>query len=397
MAKPANPLGDRAAIVGIGQTAFGRSLGRSELDMASEAILAACADAGLKPGSIDGLVRYDMEQIDEEQILSLLGNVDLRFFAGTGWGGGGATSVLVVAATAIAAGMAETVLVYRSRARGKASGYGRLANQGGRYWEKIPARLSTPNKWHVPHGLVSAFQEMAMISMRHRIDYGTTDDQWADVAIAFREHARRNPNAVMREPMSREQHHASRMIAEPLRLFDCNIETDGACALLLTTPERARDLRQTPALILAGAMSAGSHHIRLANLFARPFEEESAVRVGRRLWAEAGIAPQDVDVAFFYDFFTSLVVIALEQYGFCGRGEGGAFVENGGLLWQGGRLPCNTNGGQLSEAFVHGFNNTIEAVRQIRGTSTSQVEGAEIAFIAGGNTDPTGAVLLRRR
>ncbi len=392
----ANPLRDRAAIAGIGQTAFGRGLGRSELDMAAEAILAACADAGLDPRSIDGLVRYDMEQIDEEQILALLGNVDLRFFAGTSFGGGGSASVIVVAATAIAAGMAETVLVYRSRARGKASGYGQNPHQGGRYWEKLPSRLPGPNKWHVPHGLVSAFQEMAMISMRHRIEYGTTNDQWADVAIAFREHARRNPAAVMREPMTRAAHHASRMISEPLRLFDCNIETDGACALILTTPERARDLRQTPALVLAGAMSAGSHHIRLASLFARPWDEESAVRVGRRLWADAGIVPGQVDVAFFYDFFTSLVVIALEQYGFCGRGEGGAFVADGGLSWQGGRLPCNTNGGQLSEAFVHGFNNTIEAVRQIRGTSSAQVAGAEVVFVAGGNTDPTGAVLLRR-
>jgi acetyl-CoA acetyltransferase len=341
-------------------------------------------------------VRYDMEQTDEEQLLAVLGNPLIRFFAGTAWGGGGSASVLVVAATAIAAGMAETVLVFRSRARGKHSGYGRGGNQGGRYWEKVGTELSGLNQWHVPQGLVSAFQEMAMISQRHRIEFGTTDDQYADVAIAFREHARRNPNAVMRTPMTREDHHASRMISDPLRLFDCNIETDGAVAMIVTSLERARDLAQPPAVIRAGAMAAGSHHVRLSTLFSRDPDDESAPRVARQLFEMADCRPSDVDVAFFYDFFTSLVIIALEQYGFAARGEGGPFAENGGLAWPGGRLVCNTNGGQLSEAFIHGFNNTVEAVRQIRGTSTSQVHDCELAFVAGGNTDPTGAVILAR-
>jgi acetyl-CoA acetyltransferase len=387
---------DVAAVAGIGQTAFAKSLGRSEYDMAVEAIWNACADAGISPRDVDGVIRYDMEQIDEEQLLAALGNPLVRFFAGTPFGGGGSAAVLVVAATAIAAGQAETVLVHRSRARGRRSGYGAHPHEGGRYWEKLPAALPGLNQWHVPHGLVSAFQEMAMIAMRHRIEFGTTDDQYADVAMAFRGHAIRNPHAVMRTPMTRADHHASRMIAEPLRLFDCNVETDGACAMIVTSRERARDLRQPPAVIRAGAMAAGSHHIRLSTLFARPFEDDSPARTARQLFAMADCTPADVDVAFFYDFFTALVVIALEQYGFCPRGEGGGFVEDGGLAWPGGRLVCNTNGGQLSEAFIHGFNNTLEAVRQIRGTSTSQVDGCELAFVAGGNTDPTGAVILAR-
>ena len=387
---------DRAAIVGIGQTRFAKSLGMSEYEMAVEAIFAACEDAGISPREIDGLVRYDMEQTDEEQLLAVLGNPLLRFFAGTAWGGGGSASVLVVAATAIAAGMAETVLVFRSRARGKQSSYGKDPKQGGRYWEKLATSLPGLNQWHVPQGLVSAFQEMAMLSMRHRIDFGTTDEHYADVAIAFREHAMRNPNAVMRAPMTREDHHGSRMISDPLRLYDCNIETDGAVAFIVTSVERARDLRQPPAVILAGAMAAGSHHIRLSTLFERSWEEDSAVRVARQLYEMAGVEPREIGAAFFYDFFTSLVIIALEQYGFAPRGEGGPFASNGGLSWQGGRLPCNTNGGQLSEAFIHGFNNTSEAVRQIRGCSTAQVEGCDLVLVAGGNTDPTGAVILRR-
>ena len=362
------PLRDAAAIVGIGQTPFSKSLGLSEYEMAVDAIWAACEDAGLSPREIDGLVRYDMEQIDEEQVLAALGNPLLRWFCGTPFGGGGAASVVVLAAAAIAAGMAETVLVYRSRARGKNSGYGKDPKQGGRYWE----------------------------NMRHRIEYGTTDDQYADVAIAFRGHAMRNPAAVMRTPMTRADHHASRMISDPLRLFDCNIETDGAVAMIVTSTARARDLRQPPAIVHAGAMAAGSHHIRLSNLLGRSRDDDSAARVARQLWESSDLSPADVDAAFFYDFFTSMVIIALEDYGFCRRGEGGPFVQDGGLAWPDGRLVCNSNGGQLSEAFIHGFNNTTEAVRQIRGTSTSQVEGCEIALVAGANTDPTGAFLLRR-
>ena len=392
----ARAIRDRAAIVGIGQTAFSKSLGRSEYDMALEAIVAACDDAGISPRDLDGTVRYDMETTDEENLLAALGNPCLRWFASSAWGGGGAASVIVLAATAIAAGMASTVLVYRSRARGKASVYGAGAHQGGRYWERLATALPGLNQWHVPHGLVSAFQEMAMIAMRHRIEYGTTDDQYAEVAVAFRRHAQRNPNAVMRAPMTIADHHASRMISDPLRLFDCCIETDGAVALLLTSAERARHLRQRPAYVRAGAMAAGGHHIRLSSFYDRDRADDGAPRVGRQLWAMAEIAPSDVDVAFFYDFFTPLVIMALEDYGFAPRGEGGPFVEGGGLAWPDGRLVANTNGGQLSEAFIHGFNNTVEAVRQIRGTSTSQVQDCELAFVAGGNTDPTGAVILRR-
>lgn len=390
-----HPLENRAAIVGIGQTPFGKALGRSEFDMAIEAILAACDDAGLSPRELDGLVRYDMETTQEEELYTALGQPDLRYFVGTSWGGGGAASVIVAAATAIAAGMAETVLVYRSRARGKQSVFGKDGKLGGRYWERLETQLPGLNQWHVPQGLVSAFQEMAIITRRHMIEYGTHEDQFAEVAVSFREHARRNPNAVMREPMTLADHRASRMIADPLRLFDCNIETDGACALILTSPERARDLQQKPVWIHAGTMAAGSHHMRLSTLFSRSRDEDSAARAGRRLWQSSGLQPADIDAAFFYDFFTSLVIIALEDYGFCKRGEGGPFVERGGLSWQGGRLPCNTNGGQLSEAFIHGLNNDLEAVRQLRGTSTSQIPGCELVLVAGANTDPTGALLLR--
>jgi acetyl-CoA acetyltransferase len=391
-----NTIGDRAAIVGIGQTPFSRSLGRSEFDMAIEAIFAACDDAGLSPRAIDGVVRYDMETTDEENLLAALGTPEIRYQTSTSWGGGGSVSVLVHAAVAIATRMADTVLVFRSRARGKTSVFGKDHLLGGRYWERLGERLPGLNQWHVPHGLVSAFQEMAMIARRHMIDYGTTEDHFAEVAVALRSHAQHNPQAVMRQPMTIADHHASRYVAEPLRLFDCNIETDGACALIVTSAERARDLRQRPAIIHAGALAAGSHHIRLSTLLGRQRDEDSAARVARQLWATSGLAPGDIDAFFCYDFFTSFVIMALEDYGFCARGEGGPFVSGGALRVHGGRLPTNTNGGQLSEAFIHGMNNNLEAVRQIRGTSTAQVADCELVLAAGANTDPTGAVILRR-
>ena len=389
-----NAIRDQAAIVGIGQTPFSKGLGRSEYDMAAEAILAACDDAGIAPTQIDGVVRFDMESVDEEKLISIVGP-DLRYQVGTGWGGGGSISMLVHAAMAIAMDMASHVLVFRSRARGKKSVFGKAAHQGGRFWERMPQQLPDLNQWHVPHGLVTPFMEMAMIARRHMIEYGTTERHFAEVAVAQRRHAERNPKAVMRAPMTIEDHHASRYVAEPLRLFDCNIETDGAVAMIVTSAERARDMPHKPALIHAGALNAGSHHIRLSNLLARDRDDDGSARVGKQLWQSSGLRPSEIDAFFCYDFFTAFVIIALEDYGFCKRGEGGPFVADQGIHFEDGRLAVNTNGGQLSEAFIHGVNNALEGVRQIRGSSTAQVPDCDLVLLAGANTDPTGAVILR--
>lgn len=388
-------LRDQAAIVGIGQTPFSKGLGRTEFDMAVEAIHAACEDAGLSPHDIDGVARFDMESTDEEKLLSIL-SPDLGYHVCTPFGGGGAVSVLVHAASAITTGLAKNVLVFRSRARGKQSGYGRGSNQGGRFWERLAAELPELDQWQVPYGLVTPFMEMAMIARRHMIEYGTTEEQFGEVAVALRRHAIRNPHAVMQTPMTLHDHRESRYVAEPFRLFDCNIETDGAVAMIVTSTERARDLKHPPAVIHAGALAAGSHHRRLSTLFSRDRDLDSAARAGRALWEASGLQPSEMDAFFCYDFFTAFVIIALEDYGFCKRGEGGPFVEDQGIYFEGGRMPTNTNGGQLSEAFIHGVNNALEAVRQIRGDSASQVPDCELVLLAGANTDPTGSVILRR-
>lgn len=256
-------------------------------------------------------------------------------------------------------------------------------------------RLSGGAQYTVPFGVQSPVQEMAIIARRHMHAYGTTEDHFGEVAVAFRDHAATNRAAIMRAPISMESHHASRWIAEPLRLLDCCIESDGACAAILTSAERARDRRECPAYVLAAAQSAGAAHHRLADWF--QWERDAwADAAARRLWESAGITPADVDAAMLYNHFTPMVLIALEDWGFCPRGESGRFIEGGRIRGPRGALPVNTHGGQLSEAFVHGFNNVLEAVRQIRGRSTCQVPGAEIVFIAAAASDPSGAVLLRR-
>ena len=206
----------------------------------------------------------------------------------------------------------------------------------------------------------------------------------------------RNPHAMMRDPMTIEDHQHSRMISEPLRKFDCCLETDGALAVVVTTPERARDLKQRPVAILGAAQGMGPDHVVMANYHKERFLETPSLFAAREVYAQAGVEPRDIDCAQWYDAFTPLVILSLEEYGFCKPGEGGPFSENGRLEWPDGALPSNTSGGGLSEAYVHGFNLILEGVRQMRGTSTCQVEDAELCLVTSGGGVPTSAAILAR-
>ncbi|HUI27752.1 MAG TPA: lipid-transfer protein [Candidatus Kryptonia bacterium] len=387
---------DQAAIVGIGQTDFSKQIGKTEHRVACEAIAAAIADAGLKPKDIDGIVRYDIETNTELAIIYSLGIPHLRFFAGVTSGGGAVCGTIVLAAMAVTTGQANNVVCFRARNRGKRSVSGAGKFGGGRPWEKTPQLLTDSYQYHIPFGLVTPAQEMAIIYHRHMHEYGTTTEHFGMVAVAQRAHAARNPNAVMREPITLADHQRSRWIAEPLRLLDCCLETDGACAVVVTAAERARDTRQRPAYILAGAQAEGPIHIQMADYFQHWREETAGRAVAKQLYAMAGVAPADIDAAMFYDHFSPAVLTSLEDYGFCARGESGPFVAAGNIAWPDGSLPVNTHGGSLSEAFIHGYNHVLEGVRQIRGTSTSQVADAELVLVTSSNTDPTGAIILRR-
>ncbi len=387
---------DRAAIVGIGQTAFTRASGVTEERQAAEAIGAALADAGLTFADVDGVARFDIENVNELALVYGMGVRHLRFFAGVPSGGGAVAGTLVLAAMAIATGQANVVVGYRARNRGKQSSHGSKPLQGGRPWAKHASALTDFYQYHVPFGLITPAQEMALIYRRHMHEFGTTTEQFGAVAVAQRAHALRNPHALMREPLTLADHQASRWIAEPLRLLDCCLETDGACAVVVTSAERARDCRQRPAYIRAGAQGEGPIHIQMADYLAHWQDHTGGAWVAEQLYRMADVTPADIDAAMFFDHFSPAVILSLEDYGFCRRGEGGPFVAAGEHAWPHGRLPVNTHGGSLSEAYIHGFNHILEGVRQIRGTSTCQVEDCELVLVTSSNTDPTGAVILRR-
>jgi acetyl-CoA acetyltransferase len=330
--------------------------------------------------------------------MAALGIPELRVMARTPSGGGGAASILGLAARAVASGDAECVLAFRARNRSKAASYGADPNQGGRPWEKGGERLRDSRQWHHPFGVAAPAHEFALIASRHMHVYGTRPEHFGMQAVAQRFHASRNPDAIMRDEITLDDWRASRPIADPIRLFDCSLENDGAAAVLVTTLDRARDLRQPAIPVLAQAQFGAPIHMQLCEFFASTAaygeRDGGAVTAGRRLFAEAGIAPTDVDVAMIVEPFTVAVPLALEQYGFCARGEGGPFIESGATRWPDGALPVNTHGGSNGEAFVHGVNHLPEAVRQLRGTAVNQVDGAEVAFVCGAISDPSGAVLL---
>ena len=228
--------------------------------------------------------------------------------------------------------------------------------------------------------------------------YGTRAEHFGMQSVAQRFHASRNPDSIMRDEITLDDWRASRPIADPIRLFDCSLENDGAAAVIVTSAARARDLAQPVVRVLSQVQYGAPIHVDLGNFFATTaaFGERDggAVTAAPRLFGEAGVRPSDVDVALIVEPFTVAVPLALEQYGFCARGESGPFIESGATRWPDGALPVNTHGGSNGEAFIHGVNHLPEAVRQVRGTAVNQVASAEVAFICGAVSDPSGAVLL---
>ena len=375
-----------AAIVGIGQTEFSKNIGRPERTLALEAIRKALLDAGLEPREVDGLVRFDLESTTEVEIARNLGLENVRFFSEIAYGGGAGCATIAHAAMAIATRQASVVVCWRARNRGS----------GGRPWAATGAGVPGDYQFTAPYGLIRPVDQIAMLARRHMHEFGTTSEHFAAVAVAARKHAIRNPNALMRASMTIADHQASRMISDPLRKFDCCLETDGALAVVVTSAERARDLRQRPATVLAASQGMGPEHVVMTDYHGPDLLKTPSTWAARDLFAAAGVSPEDVDCAQFYDAFTPLVLLSLEEYGFCKPGESGPLAATGALEWPDGKLPSNTSGGGLSEAYVHGFNLILEGVRQIRGTSTSQVEGAELSLVTSGAGVPTSALLLCR-
>jgi acetyl-CoA acetyltransferase len=249
-----------------------------------------------------------------------------------------------------------------------------------------------------PYGIGAPAHNFALMMRRHMHLYGTTHEHLGHQVITTREHAMRNPRALYRTPLTMDDYLNSRMIVDPFRLFDCTLESDGAGAVIVVSAERARDFPHPPAYIMA--VSQGEHGSTAAFSHQQPDELYTTAGhslVAERLYAMAGVGPRDIDVAELYDHFSGMVLLTLEDYGFCGRGESGPFVAEGRTKWAGGELPVNTNGGNLSCMYMPGMTLVIEGVEQVRGTSTAQVENAELCLVtAGPGTFPTSAMILRR-
>ncbi len=382
---------DRTAIVGIGHTEYSRDSGRSELALACEAIRAAIEDAGLKPTDIDGFTRYTMDNNDPIDLARNLGIPALRYFGEVNYGGaGGPVGTIMLAAMAVATGQASAVVAFRAMNERSGRGTPRLGQA------LVGEAASGTASYLAPYGLFAPAQMVALAARRHMHLYGTRSEDFAEIALTCRHHAGFNPDALMYgRPMTLDDHQSSRMIASPLRLLDCCLETDGGAAVVVTRADRARHLRQPPVYISAGGLGGGAWNHRFMVKDCEARETESTV-IAKHVFADAGITHADIDVLFIYDHFTPLVLMALEDFGFCARGEAKDFIKGGRLRWPGGDLPLNTSGGNLSEGYIHGMQNNIEAVRQLRGTARCQVPDARYAFVSAGNAVPTSAMILRR-
>ncbi len=384
-------LKDQACIVGVGETAYTRGTEMTPLELQLQAILRALEDAGLANKQIDGIVPFPGLGL-AEQFAVHLGIEDLHFSEAVHMGGATPVASLRTGATAVAMGLANYVLVPAGW-----TGY-----SGMRVRQAVVADVramsggETARDYYFPYGATAPLQWFSFLARRHMHEFGTKPEHLGAIAVAMRKHAQLNPNAVMRgRPMTLEDYLESPIVADPYRRFDCCLETDGAAALVVTTAERARDLKHRPVYIMAVATG-------------QPFPADDILNrkdiftigltfAAPRAFAMAGVRPKDVDFAEIYDCFTFQALHQIEEIGFCKRGEGGPFVE-GGRIELGGELPVNTHGGLLSEAHVLGMNHIVEAVRQLRGEAGErQVKDAEIGIVTGFGDFGDGSIAILRR
>ncbi len=383
-------LSAKAAIVGIGATEFSKESGRSELQLSVEAVQSALADCGLSPRDVDGLTTFTMDTSSEIAVARELGIPELRFFSRINYGGGAACGTVQQAAMAVATGVADVVVAYRGFNERSGARFGQVS-------VAAATQVNTnglDNAWTYPFGLGTPAATVAMQARRYMHDFGATSEDFGRVAVADRRHAATNPNAFFYDkPITLEDHQASRMIADPLHLLDCCQESDGAVALVVTSIERARDLAQKPAVITAAAQGSGADQFVMTSYYREDIGIPEIGVVGRELWRQSGLGPADLPMAILYDHFTPYVLMQLEELGFCGRGEAPDFIRDGAIEI-GGRLPINTHGGQLGEAYIHGMNGIAEAVRQVRGTSVNQVPEVDHVLVTAGTGVPTSGLIL---
>ncbi len=368
----------RAAIAGVGATPYyfrGESHPQTLYELVCKAVLAAVADAGLTLRDIDGMACFSTA-FEPGLITQSLGIPELTFAAQVAAQGGGSAGILDLAAMAIADGRAKAVICLGGCQQTKHR-YGAALGRQPPDAESIFARAA---------GIRAPGEPFAMIARRHMHKYGTRREAFAEVVLTSRRNAADRPQALRKKPLTLDEYMSAPLLADPLCRYDFCLETDGVLAFLVTSADRARDLAQPPVYIAASAHGGSREWGRAffwLNMPDEVFATAGAAPVARRLYAEAGITADDIDVALVYDHFSPLVIMQLEDYGFCRRGEGGAFVESGAIR-RNGSIPVNPHGGQLSEAYIYGMTHVREAVEQLRGTAQHQVADASFALITGG-------------
>jgi len=382
---------NKAAIVGIGLSNFSRDSRRTELHLACQIIKAALDDAGLTPDDIDGLVKQTDDASDEHAITSSMGMGNLTYFGESRWGA--APSAMVMrAAMGAAAGVANYIVVYRSV-------------NGSSKRRMIPSmrssgQMSTADllQWtfNAPFGHMSEAGRAAMIVRRYMHEFGIDGNQFGWVPVVCREHGAKNPNSMYyKKPITMNDYHKSEMVVDPLRRLDYYEEADAAAALVITTAERAKDLKQKPAYILGAAQSMVTDTEALNSYYRKNISAlPEMAQVGKKIFSMAGVTIKDIDCAQLDDAYGPFVPMQLEALGFCGKGESADFCREGKHIRLGAELPVNTSGGSLGEGHIHGMNHVIEAVRQIRSASTAQVKDARLVLVASGAGGPASGLIL---
>ncbi len=379
-----------AVVVGVGETPYYKrgEAPQSEFALACEAIRRAAEDAGIDVRDIDGVVSYMDQRNPPVRLAASLGLRKLDFTADPFSGGGNNVGAAIqLADAAITAGYAKHVVAFRAIAQGQFGRFGQ-ARAGG-------ARAMAMMSWSTVYGLLTAGAECALHTRRFMHDHGISQEALCDVVLACYANAQRNPRALRKgTDLTREKYHDSRWIVEPFHLYDCCPENDGAAAVVITSPERARDLRPKPVSIVAAAQGLGPR-FGIAPFQPRWLGGSFYGDAGETLWQRAGVRARDVDVAQFYENFSGPVMMAMCEMGFCEPEDFEAFVANGALEGPEARLPFNTSGGNLGEAYIHGFELVNEAVRQVRGASTCQVAKVESSLVvAGPGYCPASTVLF---
>ena len=401
-------LRDKYCIVGVGETEYSRNSDRTTRAMAVEAIRKAILDAGLTPSEIDGMMSYQNNDSTPSNWVAPDLGIRLNFYMDVVGGGSSTEALIGLAMGAIEAGMCRTVAIFRSM-----NGYSEVRIGGTGVRAAAPVRGQ--DLAQRPFGMTSAGQNFAFTFMRHMYEYGTTSEQVAHVKVAHSKHASQNPKALLKDRVTVAEVVGSRWIVKPLHLLDCCLETDNATCLVVAPAERARDLRHRPVYILgvAGRVSKPRTDFHWAH---GPISRVAGYYAKDIVFRQAGITPDDVQVTGSYDAFTFTTMLQLEDYGFCKKGEGGAYVSSG-TIELGGKRPNNTAGGHLCEGYTHGMSMVIENVRQLRGTVDDycpnaaegihtydyspghcrQVKDVEIAMNLGWAMPPTGSALILHR